>query len=48
MIDWYLSLNLGIQVLIGVMAFLVGQIIIVFLFSLLQLLFVKWFRRSDE
>ncbi|NIA19907.1 MAG: hypothetical protein GWP07_05710 [Xanthomonadaceae bacterium] len=48
MIDWYLSLTLGIQVLIGVMAFLVGQIIIVFLFSLLQLLFVKWFRRSDE
>jgi len=48
MIDWYFSLNLGIQVLIGVMAFLVGQIIIVFLFSLLQLLFVKWFRRSDE
>jgi len=48
MIDWYLSLNLGVQVFIGVMAFLVGQIIIVFLFSLLQLLFVKWFHHSDE
>ena len=48
MIDWYFSLNLGIQVLIGVVAFLLGQMIIVFLFSLLQLFFVKYLRKLDK
>lgn len=48
MIDWYLSLSLGFQVLIGVLAVVLAKIVIVFLFSLLQLLFVRWFRGSSD
>jgi len=46
MIDWYLSLNLGVQVLIGIIAFLIGKVVIVSLFSFLQLLYARWRRRS--
>lgn len=45
MIDWYLSLNLGFQIFLGILVFLVGKIIIVSLFSLIQLLFAKSFGR---
>ena len=48
MIDYYLSLNLGFQVLIGIVVFLIGKVLIVSLFSLLQFLFVKWRGRSSR
>jgi len=46
MVDWYFSLNLGLQVLIGIIAFLIGKVVIVSLFSFLQLLYARWRRRS--
>ncbi len=48
MIDWYFSLNLGFQVLIGIIAFLIGKVVIVSLFSLLQLLYLKWCNRPSR
>ncbi|MBN2331747.1 MAG: hypothetical protein JXO49_10140 [Deltaproteobacteria bacterium] len=46
MVAWYLSLSLAAQLGISVIAFILGKVVIVALFSIIQSLFLRWFGRQ--